>query len=181
MFENMESSGFGAKIKNFIRKRFAKLTNADLRDNFSVKTVTPSKEQEELLKSYGEICDAIGSKLVVVRNNEGCMLFKLTEEDGIEQIDFGNVDFVAKNISRVFKELFVIEGENKVEMVRFNPDTGEKWESLGVFERYQKGWKDPKDRTNRWVTCFRDGGTSETFYANDYQWDIPNFKLITNK
>lgn len=185
MPDNKESLNFGEELWNHIKKLINKLrtfTNIDLKENLGAKTVKvePSKQQEELLKSHGEICDAIGSKLIVIRNDDGCMLFKLTEENGIEQIDLGNV-YKAKNISRIFKELFVIEGDNKVEMIKFNPDNGETWESLGVFKRYQKGWKDPKDRTNRWVTCFRDGGTSETFYANDYLWDIPNFKLISNK
>ena len=146
MPDNKESLDFGAKVRKFLLwwyRKMAKLTNVDLKESLGAKTVEVklSKQQEELLKNHGEICDAIGSKLVVVRNDEGCMLFKLTKENGIEQIDFGNVDFIAKNISRVFRELFVIEGDNKVEVIKLNPDTGEKLGDEGVFKRYQKGSK----------------------------------------
>ena len=186
MPDNKGSISLGEEIWDCVKKWFNKLatyTNADLKENLGAKTINvkPSKQQEELLKGYGEICDAIGSKLVVVRNNEGCMLFKLTEEDGIEQIDFGNVDFIAKNISRVFKELFVIEGENEIKVIKFNPDTDEQWKSFGIFKRYEKGWRDSRNRQIPWVRFYTDDGHSETEFSYEHGWDIPNFNLILNK
>ncbi len=190
MPDNNESLNFGKKILNYVKKWFRKVTtytNANLKENLNakrvkhVKKVEPTKQQEELLKSHGVICNAIGSELVVVRNDDGCMLFKLTEENGIEQIDLGNV-YKAKNISRIFKELFIIEGDNKVEMIRFNPDIDEKWESLEIYKKHQIGQKDPLNRNIRWVRFwYHDDRTPETFYEDEFGWGIPNFKLILNK
>lgn len=183
MANGKESLNLWDKIKSSFQEGIKNLTSNNLGESLEAKTLTVkiSKQQEELLKKYGTICDAIGSKLIVVKTGDGCILFRLTEENWIEQVDLGNIEFKSKNISRVFKRLFVIEGENKIEAIKFNPDTGERWESLWFFQKYQKGWKDPKDRRISWVTFFTKEGHSQTEYSREHGWDIPNFKLVSDK
>ncbi len=186
MPNNKESLSLGKEIWNYVKEWFNKLatyTNADLKENLGAKTINvkPSKQQEELLKAHGEICDAIGSKLVVVRNDNWCTLFRLTKDNWIEEINLGNADFKVKNISRVFRDLFIIEGENKVKVVKFNPHSDEKWEDEWTFKGYQKWFKDPIDRSISWVNFYDESGLSTIFYANDHGWEIPNFKLVSSK
>ena len=186
MPKNTESLSLREKIKNIFRwgiYEVKKLANSNLGENLDARAISVrlSKQQEELLKSHGTICDAIGSKLVVVRNDNWCALFKLTKDNWIEEINLGNADFKVKNISRVFRDLFIIEGENKVKVVKFNSHSDEKWEDEWTFKGYQKWFKDPIDRSISWVNFYDESGLSTIFYANDHGWEIPNFKLVSSK
>lgn len=153
-------------------------TNSKLKESFEVWATKISENQLNSLKKSGENIKPIGSKLVVVSNNTECKLFKLTEENGIVEIDFKKaVGFAPKNISRVFRELFTIEGKDGFKVVEFNPDTNTIWKVYEyVFKEY-KSCKDPLDRSIKWVTFYTDKGRSTTVFPYEYGWHVTEFKL----
>lgn len=170
-------------IKNSISE-LAKKTNIRLTKNLKGRSTKISEKQRKLLEEFGKEIKPIGTKLVVVSDDKGCMLFKLTENDDIKLINLTEKDEIEvsedkfkipniKSIERVFEKLFIIEYEKDqnqfFRIVRYNPNSNkdleisdpyykvEKWDSSDV-----SGKKDIKVRLQK-----DENSPVERFFSND--------------